>query len=92
MDTPALRRLMGAYFNQDWDLEYADSQTTVSAFLRDSPHLAPALVAEINEVLRLDEGQVADLLENLGCDVAPSPTSDGSYRVWLTELAAYARH
>lgn len=91
MDTPALRRLMGAYFNQDWDLEHADDQKTVSAFLRDSPHLASALVAEIDEVLRLDEGQVSELLERLGCDVDPSATSDGSYRAWLTELASYAR-
>jgi hypothetical protein len=90
METPALGHLMGAYFHQDWDLDGLDDHQTVDAFVRESPGLAGDLPGEVDHVLRQmpDEAQVQAYLEALGCDIRPP---DGSYRTWLTQLAAYAR-
>jgi hypothetical protein len=90
MNTPALGHLMGAYFHQDWDLDGLDDRQTVEAFVRESPGLADALPGEVDQVLTHmpDEAQVEAYLEELGCDVLPP---DGSFRTWLTQLAAYTR-
>jgi hypothetical protein len=90
MNTPALGHLMGAYFHQDWDLDGLDDRQTVEAFVRESPGVAADLPDEVEHVLAQmsDEAQLEAYLEALGCDVLPP---DGSYRTWLTQLAAYAR-
>lgn len=93
MDRPALHHLMGAYYHQDWDLDYDTDEATVQAFMRETPDVAGDLPREISEVLSNTpaEADVKELLLSLGCEVDPSPTSNGSYRTWLAELAAYAR-
>ena len=92
-ELPALRHLMGAYYYQDWDLDYANDETTVGAFICEAPDLARELPHEIERVLATDptDQDTHALLTDLGCQVDPSGSSNGSYRTWLTELAAYAR-
>lgn len=87
-----MHRLMGAYFHQDWELDGLDDRETVEAFIRESPGLSATLLAEIRAVLELDEADVERHLDSVGCEVKPSPTSNGSYRAWLAELAVYARN
>lgn len=84
---------MGAYYHQDWDLDYDSDEETVQGFVVETPDVADQLPREIAKVLLATplDADVEALLIALGCEVDPSPTSDGSYRTWLTELAAYAR-
>jgi hypothetical protein len=93
VELPALRHLMGAYYHQDWDLDYADDESTILAFIAETPDLADSLPREITKASMTSprEEDVEALLTSLGCQVDPSPSSTGSYRTWLTELAAYAR-
>lgn len=93
MELPALQQLMAAYLHQDWDLDYDTDEETIRAFVLETPDVASDLPREISDVLSTvsAEADVEALLVSLGCQVDPSPTSNGSYRTWLTELAAYAR-
>lgn len=93
MELPALQQLMAAYLHQDWDLDYDTDEATIRAFVLETPDVASDLPREISDVLSTvsAEADVEALLVSLGCQVDPSPTSNGSYRTWLTELAAYAR-
>ena len=92
MSSPALTELMNGYFHQDWDTYGSDDEQVVRVFVADDPDLAAALPAEIETLLRgsVPEAELGRLLRSLGCETDPfSP--DGSYRTWLTQLAAYAR-
>jgi hypothetical protein len=83
---------MGGYFHQDWDTYGPDSRAVVELYVTDDPELASRLPEEVARVLRdhPDEQEVQRLALALGCETdALSPS--GSYRTWLTELAAYAR-
>ncbi|GAA1478241.1 hypothetical protein GCM10009623_26870 [Nocardioides aestuarii] len=92
MDRPALHHLMGAYYHQDWDLDYDNDRQTIEAFAVETPDIAHLLPGEISDVLLAFpvENDVKTLLVSYGCQVDPSPTADGSYRAWLTELAELA--
>ena len=92
MDYPALTHLMGAYFNQDYDLMGEDDRAVVSAFLHNNPELGRTLAHEIDDLLATDtsEAELKELLTRLGCEVEPW-SKDGSYRTWLAELASYTR-
>ena len=90
MDLPALTQLMGAYYHQDWDLDYDDDESTIRAFVAETPDLAGVLGRDITKALMASPSDVdaAALLHSLGCQVDPSPSSRGSHRAWLAELAA----
>ena len=90
METPMLRQLMAAYFYQDWDLDNEDEWSTVDEFLTEEPG-ALAIADEIDLVLHrlTTEQEIADFLESAGSFYTPA--EGGSYRAWLTQLAAYAR-
>lgn len=92
MSTPALKELMAGYFHQDWDTYGPDSRTVVDLYVADDPELARLLPNEVAEVLaeHPDEQTVRILVIDLGCET-DALTPSGSYRRWLTELAAYAR-
>jgi hypothetical protein len=83
---------MGGYFHQDWDTFGLDSRAVVELFVTDDPELARLLPDEVAEALEdhPDEREVQDLVLALGCET-DALTLTGSYRTWLTELAAYAR-
>lgn len=92
VDYPALTHLMGAYFNQDYDLMGEDDRAVVSAFLHNNPELGRGLAHEIDGLLGTDmpEAELNELLTRLGCEVEPW-SKDGTYRTWLAELASYTR-
>lgn len=92
MTTPALHRLMGTYFHQDWDIFGSTHMEVVDRFGIDEPELAAALPAEIDHVLSTvhDEAGLGDYLDSLGCDVWADPDS-GGYRQWLAHIAAHVR-
>ena len=59
METPALRRLIGAYVNEDWPEFYDDIWAAVDDYIESAPLLASSLPADIEVVLRefpTDEG------------------------------------
>lgn len=90
--TPALAKLMGAYFHQDWDT-YGDEWDVIDVFVRDQPHQAAPLIADIEATLAAltDEAELrAFLLNDLGaCFVADA--DGGTYREWLTQIADHVR-
>jgi hypothetical protein len=90
--TPALKELMAGYFHQDWDTYGLDSRPVVELYVTDDPELARLLPEEVAEVLRdhPDDREIESLVRALGCET-DALTPSGSYRIWLTELAAYAR-
>ena len=89
---PALAHLMGGYFHQDWDQDYADQAAAVSDFLLGSPTWAPRLADEIEQLLRdvPGEADVRAHLEAIGCEFSTRPGTE-SYRGWLTHVAERAR-
>lgn len=90
MQTPALERLMGAYFHQDFTETHGGPWQTISAFLSGEPGLAVSLSREIEMVLRAlpTEDDVERYLDELGCEYWPGP-AEGGYRGWLAAVAAY---
>jgi hypothetical protein len=92
MSLAALSELMNGYFHQDWDTYGADDEQVVRVFVADDPELAALLPDEIDVLLRgsVSEAELETLLRSFGCETDPFST-DGSYRTWLTQLAAYAR-
>jgi hypothetical protein len=91
METPMLRQLMGAYFHQDWFDEHDDEWATVDDFLAHEPG-AVRVADEIDHVLgrAQSELEVREFLRSLGSHYTLEDDT-GSYRTWLTQLAAYAR-
>lgn len=92
MSPPALRELMNGYFHQDWDTYGSDDEQVVRVFVADDRQLAATLPDEIDVLLSgsASEAELEGVLRSLGCETDPF-SADGSYRTWLTQLAAYAR-
>ena len=88
METPLLKRLLRAYFHQDFFEVHGGVWETVDAFVADDPEGASLLPAEIVWVLDHypSENEVDLYLDELGCQYGPQP-GDGGYRGWLTEIA-----
>ena len=88
----ALAYFMSNYFHQDFDQEFGDEWGAVDAFIRADPHLAPAVPADIDQLLatHTDEATLDSYLSNLGCEYRADP-EDGGYRGWLTEVARRVR-
>ena len=83
---------MAGYFHQDWDSYGPDSRAVTEVFASEWPALAAQLSDEVDVALA-EHGTDEDMeafLEGLGCQT-DAMTPSGSYRTWLTELAAYAR-
>lgn len=90
--TPALRHLVGVYFNQDWFEDYANEDAAVAAFVAESDDLVARLPDEIAWVLSeySTEAEVERYLDLQGCEYLP-PASFGGYRGWLTWIAERVR-
>ena len=88
MDNPELKKLMAAYFHQDFDEVHGGVWETVDAYVRADPVRASLLPAEIDRVLQElpTEDEVDRYLDGLGCQYLAAP-EDGGYRGWLTEIA-----
>ena len=92
-DVPALANLMGAYFHQDWDI-YGDEWDVIDVYVRNDPQTAAgALVSDIEATLAAfqDEAELRSfILDDLGaCYLADA--DGGTYREWLTQIAARVR-
>lgn len=85
-----LRQFFGAYFHQDWDIEYGTPEQTLSAAIRGHE----AQREELSRLVELfveehpdDEGLEQALWRDLGCEYLTS--ADGiSSRAWLLDVAA----
>ena len=88
MRTPALKRLMSAYFHQDFHDAYGGVWEAIDAFISDLPEEAARAPEEIDWVLKHfdSEDAVDDYLDGLGCDYFARP-EDGGYRGWLEAIA-----
>ena len=88
-DYPALRRLFGAYFHQDWQDEYVTSTNAVQAFLRAAPYAAVDTTRhELDGVLAstLDDEELGRLLrDGFDCNYVPQANDLGN-RAWLEQL------
>ena len=88
-DFPALARLFGGYFHQDWHEEYATTQAALSAFIRDaSTSTTAAVVADIDRVLALHLDDAAlhrVLIEGLDCNYVPG-IDERPVDQWLRQL------
>ncbi|MBV8195895.1 MAG: hypothetical protein JOY80_10250 [Candidatus Dormibacteraeota bacterium] len=88
-DFPALGRLCGAYFHQDWHEEYATTAQAVDAFLRDAPpSLRTAVTGDIDRLLQLqlDDDELGRVLrDGLDCNYVPS-IDEVTNEQWLTQL------
>ena len=73
-ETPALRRLIGAYVSEDWPDFYDDVWAAVDDFISDAPTLARQLPAEINLVLheRRSEDSLGRFLDSLVSATSPN--------------------
>lgn len=91
-DVPALAHLMRAYFHQDWDM-YGDEWDVIDVYVRDEAQQTGALIGDIDATLAAfhDETELrAFLLDDLGvCYLADA--DGGTYRDWLTQIAARVR-
>ena len=88
METPALRRLIGAYVNEDWSEFYDDIWSAVDDYIESAPLLASSLPSDIEAVLRefpTDQG-LERYLEQLGIGYQP-PTGEGGFRPWLIQVS-----
>jgi hypothetical protein len=87
--TPQLKQLAGAYFHQDYDLEYADEDAAVRDFARGQEESAVReLAQEIDSLLAkpLSESQFGDLWVKT-LFAAYDPTADGwTYRDWFAHV------
>ena len=90
--TPALKRLSGAYYHQDWMLLEDNEWDVLKDFLDHEPDLAPFLSGEIESVLDQFEGddEVRDYLFGLG-SCFTTTAEDGGYRGWLAEVGRRSR-
>ena len=88
METPALRRLLGAYVNEDWPEFYDDVWAAVDDYIQSAPVLASSLPSDIEAVLRefpTDE-ELERYLDELGIGYQPQ-TGEGGFRVWLIQVS-----
>lgn len=85
----ALDTLLGGYLHEDWADDYADPWQAVDEFTHSQPEYAPAVRADVDEVLRRcrSESELTLQLRKLG--LAYYPASDGwaSKRAWLLAVA-----
>jgi hypothetical protein len=90
-EVPALKRLMGAYVNEDWPDFYEDVWAAVDDFIAGAPTLSQQLPFEIDLVL--NEQRSVDSLErfldSLGLGYQPQP-GDGGFSGFLAEVARRA--
>ncbi|MFN2581401.1 MAG: contact-dependent growth inhibition system immunity protein [Candidatus Dormibacteria bacterium] len=88
-DFPALAKLFGGYFHQDWHEEHATTQAAVSAFLRDAPPTTAATaVADLDRLLdlHLDESALQRVLsEGFDCNYVPE-VDERRVDQWLLQL------
>lgn len=88
-DYPALHRLFGAYFHQDWQDDYATSTGAVQAFLGEAPY--PTVDAARRELDRLlasgldDEALGRLLRDGFDCNYVPQ-VDELSNRSWLARV------
>lgn len=86
---PALHRLFGAYFHQDWQDDYATSTVAVQAFVREAP--AATTDAARRELDRLlassldDEGLGRLLRDGFDCNYVPQ-VDELTNRAWLARI------
>jgi len=85
-----LRQFFGAYFHQDWGIEYGTPEKTLSAAIRDHESQRPELrrlietfVAEHPDDEDLDQA----LWKDLACEYLP-PADGVSSRTWLLGVVA----
>jgi hypothetical protein len=72
---PQLRQFLGGYFHQDWMVDRRLWTEVVEDFIVESPRSAVlGCASELRDLLAavLDEGELATVLERLGCSVDPS--------------------
>jgi len=94
MITPAqrekLRQFFGAYFHQDWDIEYGTPEQALSAAIRGHESQREELSRFVGLFIEEhpdDEDLDQALWSDLGCEYLPS--ADGiSSRAWLVDVAA----
>lgn len=88
-DYPALHRMFGAYFHQDWQDEYTTSTGAVQAFLRDAPYAAVnAARQEIDRLLIAtadDETLGRVLRDGFDCNYVPQ-VDELTNRAWLARV------
>lgn len=88
-DYPALHRLFGAYFHQDWQQDYATSSGAVQAFLREAPFaMVDAARRELDDILAspLEDDELGRLLrEGFDCNYVPQ-VDELSNRAWLARI------
>jgi len=86
---PALARLFGGYFHQDWHEEYETTSSAVTAFLHDAPSVtAAAAAADVERLLALgldDELLGRVLREGFDCNYVPAVDELTSMQ-WLQQL------
>jgi len=90
-DVPALRRLVGAYVNEDWPEFYDDVWAAVDDFITSAPVLSRRLPSEIALVFdeRPSEESVEQFLDSLGMGYQPGP-GDGGFTGFLAEVSRRA--
>jgi hypothetical protein len=72
---PQLRQFLGGYFHQDWVVDRQRWEEVVDDFIAESPRRAVMeCAAELRDLLAADfnDGELATVLERLGCSVDPS--------------------
>ena len=93
-DYPALLRLFGAYFHQDWQDEYTTSSGAVQAFLSEAPYATVEAVRhELERLLAstLDDDYLGRLLrDGFDCNYVPQ-VDELTNRAWLARLVEVMR-
>jgi len=90
-EVPALRRLIGAYVNEDWSDFYEDVWAAVDDFIAGAPTLSQQLPTEIELVLSEErsEDSLERFLDSLGLGYQPQP-GDRGFSGFLAEVARRA--
>ena len=86
---PALHRLFGAYFHQDWQDDYATSTGAMQAFLRDAPYATVDTTRlELDHLLAasLSDSDLGRLLrDGFDCNYVPL-VDELTNRAWLVRI------
>jgi CdiI immunity protein len=90
-DVPALKRLFGAYVNEDWADFYDDVWAAVDDFVVGAPTLSQRLPSEIDLVLqeRGTDDSLEQFLDSLGLGYQPT-SGEEDLAGFLREIAARA--
>jgi hypothetical protein len=85
----ALETLLGGYLHEDWADDYADAWQAVDDFTHAQPDHAPALRADVQEVLARceSESELELQLHRLGLAYRPAWDGWASQRAWLLAVA-----